>query len=391
MLTQFLIVFVVLILAELVKGLSANGTPPVLQRFSWQMDLAHVMWSNIGRIRIVLALGLVALLVLGEARIAMIASGVVLGALWYGIYWLFNRYWVGRFKFPAIRQMVFKTAAENAVDPSIQVIGVAHEGKAKAFPANMVHFHHQLPDEIGGQPIWVTYCGLCRAGRVYDLNLDGAPLSFTLVGAISFNAVFRDHRTGSWWHQETGECAKGPLKGRALDDFGFEQMSLSNWLAKHPDTEILQYDPAFIKPYTFINKMLKYEASVPAWHMQERPPLVLGLHVGDAARAYDLVQLQNRVVVNDSLNETPLLLVGDKASDDAFAYDRRLEDGSVLDFVAAEDGAGMTDSGTGSTWTLLGQCTDGPLAGTHLRALQSYKQYVRSWIEFHKGTDFYTF
>ena len=37
---NFFIVFTGLVLVELTKGLSANGTPPVLQRFSWQMDLA---------------------------------------------------------------------------------------------------------------------------------------------------------------------------------------------------------------------------------------------------------------------------------------------------------------------------------------------------------------
>ena len=44
---MFFSIFGVLILSELVKGLSANGTPPVLQRFSWQIDLAYFMWSNI--------------------------------------------------------------------------------------------------------------------------------------------------------------------------------------------------------------------------------------------------------------------------------------------------------------------------------------------------------
>ena len=389
MLSLFIVLFVVLILAELIKGLSANGTPPVLQRFSWQMDLARFMWTKIGLIRIVLAVALVAIFVLADARIAKLIVAILLTPVWYGIYWLFNRYWVGRFKFPAINQMVFKGAAENEIDPAVQVLGVEHNGETKAFPVNMVHFHHQLPDDIAGQPIWVTYCGLCKSGRIYDLNVDGAPLEFTLVGAISFNAVFRDHRTGSWWRQETGECAKGPMQGRVLEDFAFEQMSLKNWLAKHPDSQVLQYDPAFMKPYTFINKMLNYEASVPAWHMQERPPMVLGLHVGDAARAYDLVQLQNRGAVNDELAGTPLLLVGDKETDDAFAYDRSV-DGTALEFSVAEDGS-LKDAGTGSTWNLLGQCTDGELAGKQLKQLQSYKQYVRSWIEFHKGTDFYTF
>ena len=58
----FFCLFVALILAEFIKGLSANGTPPILQSYPWQMDLAYFMWTNIGKFRIVLviALGLVA-------------------------------------------------------------------------------------------------------------------------------------------------------------------------------------------------------------------------------------------------------------------------------------------------------------------------------------------
>jgi len=47
MLTLFFSVCAAIILAEIIKGLSANGTPPVLQSFSWQMDLAYFMWSHI--------------------------------------------------------------------------------------------------------------------------------------------------------------------------------------------------------------------------------------------------------------------------------------------------------------------------------------------------------
>ena len=46
-----------------------------------------------------------------------------------------------------------------------------------------------------------------------------------LVGAITFNAILRDDITGTWWRQETGEAAKGALKGHVLDDMPFEQMS----------------------------------------------------------------------------------------------------------------------------------------------------------------------
>ena len=60
------------------------------------------------------------------------------------IYWLFNRFWVGRYKFPAISVKRFVKAGENGVDLDIQVIGVDHDGEQKAYPVNMIFFHHQI-------------------------------------------------------------------------------------------------------------------------------------------------------------------------------------------------------------------------------------------------------
>ena len=102
----FLMTFAALAALELIKGLSANGTPPVLQRFSWQMDLAHFMRSSILFFRIAFVAALVWMFVSmpEESRMAVIPGGIVFGALWGFIYWLFNRYWVGRFKFLPITQ-----------------------------------------------------------------------------------------------------------------------------------------------------------------------------------------------------------------------------------------------------------------------------------------------
>ena len=390
MLVYFLIVFGLVILAELVKGLSANGTPPVLQKFAWQMDLARLMWTQIGAIRVVGGALLIVLAVLlsAEERLIALLAAVPLAAVWGGIYWLFNRFWVGRYKFPAISVKRFVKAEENGVDLDIQVIGVDHDGEQKAYPVNMIFFHHQIPDDIAGQPIWVTYCGLCRSGRVYDLMFDGKPLTFSLVGAITFNAVFRDDRTGSWWRQETGEAAKGPLAGRVLDDFPFVQMSLKNWLAKHPDSQVLQYDPAFSKRYNFINKLLNYEASLPGWHMQKTPPMVTGVSIGGAARAYDWKQLQKRKLVQDRLADMPLLLIAEPDGDAALVYDRRVQ-GRELEFDMTEDG--LRDTETGSRWTYWGKCTQGPLMGEQLTQVQSYQQFLRAWISFHEGSTFYNF
>ena len=391
MLTLFLLILVAIVLAEFIKGLSANGTPPVLQGFSWQIHLAHFMWSYIGLMRIAAAVGLAitAVLMPGEMRLWAALGAVPLVAAWAGVYWLFNRFWVGKYKFPAITVKRFVKAAENQVDPSTMVVGMEHEGAVKAYPLNMLFFHHQIPDQVGGKPVWMTYCGLCRSAQVYDLTLDGEPLVFTLVGAISFNAVFRDHRTGSWWRQETGQAAKGPLSGTQLEPLFYEQMSLASWLEKHPDSEILQYDPAFAPKYGFIDKLLRYEASLPGWHRQETPPLVIGVELDGQARAYDFDTLKRRRLVQDQLGERELLILAGEDGVSGLVYDRLVE-GQVLTFSIDDDGV-LRDAGTGSAWDRFGRCVEGELAGKALETIQSHQQFIRAWIAFHPQTSFYEF
>ena len=386
----FFIIFIGAVLTELVKGLSANGTPPVLQRFSWQMNLAHFMWSGILTFRILSGAALVGVLIAmpAEDRMSVVPGAIVLGALWGFIYWVFNRYWVGRFKFLPITQKRFETAAGNEVGMKEQILGISHGGEQKAFPVNMLYYHHQIADEVGGHPIWPTYCGLCNSGRIYDRLVDGKPLEFTLVGAVNFNATFRDHTTGTWWRQEVGDAIKGPMKGRVLEDLPFEQMSLESWLAKYPDSLVLQYDPTFRKQYAIRTALLNYEVSLPGWHMQASPPLVVGVEVGDVARAYDWNQLVKHRLVEDEAGGMPLLAVTDETGDSAFVYERRL-DGKALSFELTKDG--IKDSETGSSWDCFGRCKKGKLKGKALTQLQSYKQYVRAWVTFHPDASFYDF
>ena len=388
--TLFFSIFAALILSELVKGLSANGTPPILQSFSWQMDLAYFMWSNIVKFRVILlvALGVVALQLDIQNSASFVMGLVLCMALWGGIYWLFNKYWIGKYKFLPITQKVFANAKENQLDLSLPVIGVDLNGEQKAYPANLLFYHHQLSDRVGGKPILATYCGMCRSGRVYDIDWPEGMPEFQLVGAVSYNAVLRDSITQSWWRQETGEAAKGARKGSQLEDIYFEQMSLGNWLEKHPKSLVLQYDPLFAGKYNFFAKLLNYEAALPGWHLQKTPPLIVGVEIDGQATAYDLGQLQKHKLVNDELAGMPLLAVSDADNSSAFVYSRAL-DGQTLSFAHKDDK--LVDNETGSEWNHLGRCIKGKLKGKSLAQQQSYQQFVRAWIIFHPHTNFYEF
>ena len=390
MTTLFFSICAGLILAELIKGLSANGTPPVLQSFSWQMDLAYFMWSSIVTIRVALLVALA-----GVASQLTIENPVIFGialiccmAAWGGIYWLFNKFWIGKYKFLPITQKVFAQAEDNEVDPHLSVIGVNLNGEQKAYPANLLFYHHQLSDTVGGKPILATYCGMCRSGRVYDIDWEEGIPEFQLVGAISYNAVLRDNITNSWWRQETGEAAKGARQGEQLEDVYFEQMSLKNWLAKFPDSQVLQYDPVFAQKYNFFAKLLNYEAALPGWHLQKTPPMVVGVEFEGQAKAYDLLELHKHRLVQDQVSSKSILIVSDEEGKSAFVYDTILEQQQL--HFSYEDGR-IIDNETGSEWNHLGECIKGKHKGKKLNQLQSYQQFVRAWIIFHPHTEFYVF
>ena len=390
MIILFYIVFGMILLAELIKGLSANGTPPVLQKYAWQLDLAYFMWSNIlyFRIALVAILAFAVWKMSPDEQSSLIIPTTILGIGWAFIYWLFNLFWVGKHKFDPLKNPVYEQAANNKVQLSQQIMGVDLNGIQKAYPISMIFYHHQLPDVIGEQPIWVTYCGLCRSGRVSDRVVDGQALDFALVGAVTFNAVFKDHQTGSWWRQETGEAVKGKHKGKMLDYISMEQMSLENWLAKHPNSQILQYDPNYQKKYNFLTSLMNYESSFPSWMRQDTPPLIIGLEIDGNSRAYDWKELQSRRMVMDTVSDKHLLVMSSEDGTSPFVYIRTV-DGETLDFEI--NGNVLTDKNTQSTWNMFGQCTDGQLKGKQLETVQYYQQFIRAWVSFHPDSTYYDF
>lgn len=112
---MFYLVFTVLILAELIKGLSANGTPPVLQNYTWQLNLAYFMWSSIAYIRVLLATALAFLVwqMPPSERPSILFAGVIFSAVWAFVYWLFNLFWAGKYKFDPLKKPTFPDADSN--------------------------------------------------------------------------------------------------------------------------------------------------------------------------------------------------------------------------------------------------------------------------------------
>jgi hypothetical protein len=223
-------------------------------------------------------------------------------------------------------QLLMVAADKNKVDSIRLVIGVTYNGESKAYPVQYIGYHHHVQDTVGGKPILVTYCTVCRTGRVFEPIVNGKHESFRLVGMDHFNAMLEDKSTGSWWRQVSGEAIAGKLKGQQLPEFYSTQTSLAAWIRLHPNTLIMQADPAFKDSYP---KTTKYEDGTSRDKLTGTDSLpwndkswVIGVKIGDERKAYDWNRLVKERIIQDYVNETPLVVVLSNDNRSFFALKR---------------------------------------------------------------------
>jgi hypothetical protein len=224
------------------------------------------------------------------------------------------------------RQFLLAGPDKNQVDSNRLVIGVSLNGEAKAYPIQFLGYHHHIQDTVGGRPIMVTYCTVCRTGRVFEPVVNGKKEKFRLVGMDHFNAMLEDASTKSWWRQVTGEAIAGKLKGQHLPEVYSTQTSLKEWLALNPNSLIMQADPAFRESYS---KTTKFEDGTSRESLTGTDSLswkekswVIGVKLGDERKAYDWNQLKKDRIIHDNVNNTPLIIVATEDHKSFFAFKR---------------------------------------------------------------------
>ncbi|MEQ1692750.1 MAG: DUF3179 domain-containing (seleno)protein [Gemmatimonas sp.] len=279
------------------------------------------------------------------------------------------------------RHLRMVAASANVVEKNRLVVGVVLNGDARAYPVQFIGYHHQVRDSAGGEPILVTFCTVCRTGRVFSPIIDSTEEQFRLVGMDHFNAMLEDRGTGSWWRQANGEAITGSRKGAFLREIPSQQVTLALWLEMHPASYIMQADSALRDRYptTFdyetgqSRSALTGTDSVPwsdkAW--------VVGLTVGGRSKAYDWRQLRRERVINDVVGGAPIVVL--MASDDAsfFAYQRR---DSSTHFTMRGDSLIAPNVAYG----LSGRGASGSLV-----PVQASQEFWHSWRTFQPGTERY--
>jgi hypothetical protein len=313
--------------------------------------------------------------------------------LYATVFYFFNFKFLADKMFYQPKNKILATVADNKIDSTKLVIGVTIKGQAKAYPIEIIGYHHQVMDTIDGEPVMVTYCTVCRTGRVFSPFVNGKLEKFRLVGMDHFNAMFEDVATKSWWRQATGIAVAGPLKGTALKEIASEQMSLGAWIRKYPNTTILQPDNVFAKQYkglegfddgTIQSGLEKRDSA--SWQFKS---WVIGLQNDGHAKAYDWNELVKQRVINDTFQNTALVLVLDNDNRSFHVWNRQVND-RLLQFSWDATSQTLKDTATNSVWNMNGECIEGEFKGSQLSPVQAYQEFWHSWQTFHPTTTKYT-
>jgi hypothetical protein len=271
-------------------------------------------------------------------------------------------------------------APENKVDSQRLVIGVVVNEEAKAYPIQFLGYHHQVLDSIGGKAVMVTYCTVCRTGRVYEPLINGRHEKFRLVGMDLFNAMFEDETTKSWWRQATGEAVVGKLKGTTLPEINSTQTTLGTWLDLYPNSKIMQADPAFKSSY---DTLFNYERGLSRKKLTgtdslswQKKSWVVGVKLDGQTRAYDWKQLKKEMLIEDTLAGKDLFIFLAADSSSFFVFEKSGLKGSVK---VEKDTIILGQK----RFRLDGKGIDTSLT---LQKVPAYQEFWHSWRSFNSGT-----
>ena len=347
---------------------------PGSQRMN-SLPLAYFLWQWRWALRLLFSLA--AVFIAWRHPHAQHWSALIFIAIFAAVAYAFNGPMSASGMFSPMTNKRMAVANNNQADSNLLVIGVQIGNDAAAYPIQYIAYHHRVQDTVGGKAVFVTYCSVCRTGRVYEPIVQGKTATFRLVGMDHFNAMFEDQATGSWWRQANGEAVTGPLTGQKLPEVFCQQMRLGTWLRLHPHSRILQPDTGFKKEYAQLEpydegkmKGKLTRSDTASW---KEKSWVAGIVWKGQARAYDWNHLKRNRCINDTLAGDSIALV--------LGSDRKSFSAWVVPGLAASVGDSLRIANR--SYDLAGRAADGI---QQLQAIPVYQEFWHSWKTFQPNT-----
>ena len=292
--------------------------------------------------------------------------------------------------------------------PGEPVFGVAINGDVRAYPLRIMDWHEMANDVVGGVPMSLAYCTLCGAGIAFDGRAsNGQTYDFGSSGFLyRSNKLMYDRQTRTLWNQLTGEPVLGELveADLELELLPVVLSSWEDWLAQHPDTQVLGLETGYERFYLPGAAYGDYFSSTatmfPVWQRGDQldtKDRIYALRIEGTPKAYPLNDIVFEGVVNDELAGTNVVLVanrgqvvvqGENRRVGAVTYDSggevRAYDRGDEEFAATDDPDVVVDS-QGREWQVTEEALMGPDGETAPR-INGHLAYWFGWFAFFPNT-----
>lgn len=289
--------------------------------------------------------------------------------------------------------------------PDDYVIGLVFRQRPRAYPLWIIDNYHAINDRVDGERILVASCERCQSGSAFRANAGDSserePL-FRAAGVLNAVLLFKDLRTGSYWNHYEGLALRGRSAGFRLEWIPTYHMEWADWLALHPETEVMAPPQDRTHPDArhghgreeFFGRPGMDPAFVPTivGDLDTRYPenqMVLGIHDARGGIAFPLreVQREGGVVSRESSGRNLVVFAGPKPDGFTMAAFLAAVDGQDRSFVR-EDGS-FRDRETESHWSIEGRCTRGSARGATLTPVPCFYVRWHAWVYCHRGTDLF--
>ncbi len=300
--------------------------------------------------------------------------------------------------------------ADSWLAPEEPVIAVALEQSdgslvARAYPLQILLWHEIVNDTLGETPVAVTFCPLCYTAVAYDRRIEpeGPVYDFGTTGNLRHSdLVMWDRQTESWWQQFSGDAIVGELTGAHLTFLPAQIVSWEAFKEAYPGGDVLSRETGFDRPYgtnpypgydDIDSRPFLFDGTTDG----RLPPMerVVGVVRGDQGVAYPFPVLQEQRLIQDQVDETPLVVLwapGTSSAVDtrdvvagrdigqAGVFSRHLGE-RVLSFSPGP-GDAFTDAETESTWDVSGLAIAGDVTGERLTLIPHTVVFWFAWAAF---------
>ena len=284
------------------------------------------------------------------------------------------------------------------------VVGIVVAGQARAYPHPILDWHEVVNEDLAGLALTISYCPLTGTAVIFDITQLG---HFGVSGLLyRNNLIMFDRSTDSHWPQLRLQCDRGVQKDTKQLVFPSIETSWGVWKTLFPSTMILSTNTGYDRQYGITGSAYPgYDSldSPPLFHQEgidsRLPPkqrvhgILFGTGPDDyASKVYPIRKTQERRLIHDLVAEKAILVI-DVGKKNLLISFLRTVDGQTLTFELT--GSANTfpftfkDKETSSTWTVLGEAIDGPLAGKRLRRPRSFNAYWFAWGAFYENADIY--